>query len=108
MANAYDLVRYPNWPVQETHPVTLGAFAAFCESVGARPGGARRNFSCFAAPQAGKDGRRGGPCLRHPHGRDRVALATEMAKRTGVAEEAAGVRMPAALAEMARPGLMMA
>jgi SAM-dependent methyltransferase len=28
MANVYDLVRYPNWPVPETHPVTLGAFAA--------------------------------------------------------------------------------
>jgi SAM-dependent methyltransferase len=28
MANLYDLVRYPNWPVPETHPVTLGAFAA--------------------------------------------------------------------------------
>src|SRR6202023_591674 len=28
MANAYDVVRYPNWPVPETHPATLGAFAA--------------------------------------------------------------------------------
>ena len=28
MANVYDVVRYPNWPVPETHPATLGAFAA--------------------------------------------------------------------------------
>lgn len=28
MVNVYDLVRYPNWPVPETHPVTLGVFAA--------------------------------------------------------------------------------
>src|SRR5271166_641825 len=27
MTNAYDLVRYPNWPVSETHPAMLGAFA---------------------------------------------------------------------------------
>lgn len=25
--NPYDLVRYPNWPVSETHPTSLGAFA---------------------------------------------------------------------------------
>jgi SAM-dependent methyltransferase len=28
MANVYDLVRYPNWPIPETHPVALAAFAA--------------------------------------------------------------------------------
>jgi len=28
MPNVYDLVRYPNWPDSETHPVNLGAFAA--------------------------------------------------------------------------------
>jgi tRNA G46 methylase TrmB len=28
MANVYDVVRYPNWPVPETHPATLGAFGA--------------------------------------------------------------------------------
>ena len=27
MTNPYDLVRYPNWPVFETHPAMLGAFA---------------------------------------------------------------------------------
>lgn len=28
MINPYDLVRYPNWPVSETHPATLGALGA--------------------------------------------------------------------------------
>lgn len=28
MANPYDVVRYPNWPVAETHPASLGALAA--------------------------------------------------------------------------------
>ncbi len=27
MTNPYDRVRYPNWPVSETHPATLGALA---------------------------------------------------------------------------------
>ncbi len=28
MINPYDLVRYPNWPVSETHPASLGALGA--------------------------------------------------------------------------------
>jgi len=39
--------------------------------------------------------------------RTRAELAQEMAKRTGVAEDIAAARVPAALAEMAKLGLMM-
>ncbi|ACK51299.1 Methyltransferase type 12 [Methylocella silvestris BL2] len=28
MTNPYDLVRYPNWPVSETHPASLNTFAS--------------------------------------------------------------------------------